>query len=281
MSPVGRAEVSANVIAFPGRPAPPADEPSDEATSVPTRNLRVPLFAGHEDCMLLDLGVIVPLLPAVRAMTRAHQHTALVERNIPELTKDVLLALYDGMTPDEVRRHITCQWQAEEPVDPQYYRGSDWESETRIVATLVKERHDWHGTPYSAMAVRVPDGAATQLALTLRREPFAIAVTELGKEGPRAAEGVRIGTMHRFKGLEFQRVFLTSVSEGQVPHQRVEAFRDTDPRRYERELQRARSLLFVAATRSRDELVITWNGGPSRFLPTSIETPLAAPRTRR
>ncbi|MFD5319827.1 3'-5' exonuclease [Streptomyces sp. NPDC127098] len=73
------------------------------------------------------------------------------------------------------------------------------------------------------------------------------------------------------KGLEFQRVFLTGVSEGQVPHQRVEAFRDTDPRRYERELQRARSLLFVAATRARDEPVITWNGRPSRFLPTSIE----------
>jgi superfamily I DNA/RNA helicase len=30
---------------------------------------------------------------------------------------------------------------------------------------------------------------------------------------------------------------------------------------------RARSLLFVAATRARDALVISWNGQPSRFLP--------------
>jgi UvrD-like helicase family protein len=119
------------------------------------------------------------------------------------------------------------------------------------------------------MAVSVPDGAAaTQLALTLARPPFTIPATELGKDGPRAAEGVRIGTMHRFKGLEFQRVFLTSVCEGQMPHQRIEGFRHTDPRRYERELQRFRSLIFVAATRARDELVVSWHGRPGRFLST-------------
>ncbi|MFD7690348.1 hypothetical protein [Streptomyces sp. NPDC059781] len=36
--------------------------------------------------------------------------------------------------------------------------------------------------------------------------------------------------------------------------------------RHRRELQRARSLLFVAATRSRDALAISWHGAPSRFL---------------
>ncbi len=30
---------------------------------------------------------------------------------------------------------------------------------------------------------------------------------------------------------------------------------------------KSRSLLFVAATRARDALVITWNGHPSPFLP--------------
>ncbi|WP_431983086.1 hypothetical protein [Streptomyces qinglanensis] len=35
--------------------------------------------------------------------------------------------------------------------------------------------------------------------------------------------------------------------------------------------QRARSLLFVAATRARDELIVSWNGRASRFLPPEAD----------
>ncbi|MFC8228415.1 UvrD-helicase domain-containing protein [Streptomyces sp. NPDC057287] len=155
---------------------------------------------------------------------------------------------------------------------PQFWRAPDWRTEMRAVATLVRERHDRYGTPYSAMAISVPNGAAaTQMAYTLSQEPFLIPATELGREGPRNSEGVRVGTMHRFKGLEFQRVFLTSVSEGQIPDQRSEAYRMASPDRYRQEQQRARSLVFVAATRARDELVVTWNGRASRFLPDDAD----------
>ncbi|MFE9481000.1 UvrD-helicase domain-containing protein [Streptomyces spororaveus] len=155
---------------------------------------------------------------------------------------------------------------------PQYWRAPDWQTEMRTVATLIKERHDRHGTPYAAMAVSVPDKAAvTQLAYTLASAPFFIPAAEIGRDGPRDTDTVRIGTMHRFKGLEFQRVFLAGVSEGLVPHQRIEAFRLANPARYRQEQQRARSLLFVAATRARDELVVTWNGKASRFLPEDAD----------
>ncbi|MHA7960253.1 UvrD-helicase domain-containing protein [Streptomyces sp. L500] len=151
---------------------------------------------------------------------------------------------------------------------PQYWRAPDWETEMRAIATLLKERHERYGTPYTAMAVSVPDKAAvTQLAYTLACKPFLIPASEIGREGPRDTDTVRIGTMHRFKGLEFQRVFLAGVSEGLVPHQRIDAFRLSSPDRYRQEEQRARSLLFVAATRARDELVVTWHGRASRYLP--------------
>ncbi|MGW5420192.1 UvrD-helicase domain-containing protein [Streptomyces sp. NPDC003943] len=151
---------------------------------------------------------------------------------------------------------------------PQYWRAPDWETEMRAIATLLKERHERYGTPYAAMAVSVPDKAAvTQLAYTLACKPFLIPASEIGREGPRDTDTVRIGTMHRFKGLEFQRVFLAGVSEGLIPHQRIEAFRLSSPDRYRQEEQRARSLLFVAATRARDELVVTWHGRASRYLP--------------
>ncbi|MER5687667.1 UvrD-helicase domain-containing protein [Streptomyces sp. NPDC002205] len=155
---------------------------------------------------------------------------------------------------------------------PQFWRAPDWQTEMRAVAALIKERHDCYGTPYSAMAISVPDRATvTQMALALAADPFRIPATELTKDGPRSPEGVRIGTMHGFKGLEFQRVFLAGISDGQVPHQRIDLYRRTQPERHRQEQQRARSLLFVAATRARDELIVTWNGKASRFLPEDAD----------
>ncbi|MFG3141846.1 UvrD-helicase domain-containing protein [Streptomyces sp. NPDC048211] len=156
---------------------------------------------------------------------------------------------------------------------PQFWRAPDRTSEMRAVAVLIKERHDAHGTPYSAMAVAVPDGGSAQeFAYRLATE-YHIPVVPLGKDGVRSDEdAVRIGTMHRFKGLEFQRVFLTSVGDGQVPRQNIEQYRLSNPDRYRLEEQRARSLVFVAATRARDELVVTWSGRASRFLPHDADT---------
>lgn len=142
----------------------------------------------------------------------------------------------------------------------------------RAIAALLKERHERYGTPYAAMAVSVPDkDAVTQLAYTLACKPFLIPASEIGREGPRDVDTVHIGTMHRFKGLEFQRVFLAGVSEGLIPHQRIETFRLSSPDRYRQEEQRARSLLFVAATRARDELIVNWHGRASRYLPRQAD----------
>jgi superfamily I DNA/RNA helicase/mRNA-degrading endonuclease RelE of RelBE toxin-antitoxin system len=80
-------------------------------------------------------------------------------------------------------------------------------------------------------------------------------------------DSVDVGTLHGLKGLEYQRMILVGITDSAIPGARVEALRDVDPPRYQRELLRSRSLLFVAATRARDSLVISWHGEPSRFLP--------------
>jgi superfamily I DNA/RNA helicase len=84
----------------------------------------------------------------------------------------------------------------------------------------------------------------------------------IGPEGPRLHDGVHVGTLQRFKGLEYQRMILAGITDAAVPGQRA----TSDPVRQQRELLRARSLLFVAASRARDALVISWSGQPSRFL---------------
>jgi superfamily I DNA/RNA helicase len=89
-----------------------------------------------------------------------------------------------------------------------------------------------------------------------------VAAGSIGPDGPRLPEGVHVGTLYRFKGLEYQRMILAGITDAAVPGQHVTA----DPTRQHRESMRARSLLFVAATRARDALVISWHGQPSRFL---------------
>ncbi len=89
----------------------------------------------------------------------------------------------------------------------------------------------------------------------------------------RRDEGVRLGTMHRVKGLEFERMFVAGVGAKYLPLHHLVASEDATVRE-EGELQE-RSLLYVAATRARNHLVITWHGEPSPFL--ERELPPSAP----
>jgi superfamily I DNA/RNA helicase len=92
----------------------------------------------------------------------------------------------------------------------------------------------------------------------------------IGADGPRRPDAVHAGTMHRFKGLEDQYMILGFATAGLIPAGRVEALKATDTERYEREVKRARSLRFVAATGARDALVITWNAQSSSCLPLAV-----------
>jgi hypothetical protein len=77
--------------------------------------------------------------------------------------------------------------------------------------------------------------------------------------------GVRLATMHRVKGLEFPVMILAGVNSKVMPL-RIAAV-ESDPTAKKEHEDRERSLLFVAATRARDQLIVTSWGTPSPFLP--------------
>ncbi len=78
---------------------------------------------------------------------------------------------------------------------------------------------------------------------------------------------IKLGTIHRVKGLEFNCVFIVAANDGIIPL--TQALKGTsDSLLYAENLQKERSLLFVAATRARDLLFVTGYGKPSRFLQT-------------
>ncbi|MEU7746719.1 UvrD-helicase domain-containing protein [Nonomuraea sp. NPDC049158] len=143
--------------------------------------------------------------------------------------------------------------------EPQLVPYSTWDAELDGIVRQVKQ---WGG---GSIAVAVPERwMVAEVENRLGRAE--IVSCSITSDGPRLVEApVHVGTMHRFKGLEYQRMIIAGVAEGLVP--RNLDFEESDPLRFRREMQRARSLLFVASTRARDSIVISWNGRKSRFLP--------------
>ncbi len=71
-------------------------------------------------------------------------------------------------------------------------------------------------------------------------------------------------TMHRAKGMEFSRVVLSGADDKHVPSPAT--FRNVPEEERTEALLRERSLLYVAASRARDALVVTWSGKRTELL---------------
>ena len=104
-----------------------------------------------------------------------------------------------------------------------------------------------------------------------------------GPEGIRElkSEGVRIMTIHASKGLEFDHVFVAALEEGLLPFTLFDKPGGKDRKKTDGEAENRiaeeRRLLYVAMTRARRGLYLSWarqrnyqgrklSGGPSRFL---------------
>ncbi|MFD7966878.1 3'-5' exonuclease [Streptomyces zaomyceticus] len=155
---------------------------------------------------------------------------------------------------------------------------ADWTDEIAQLAEALKQ---WRadithpaadGTvrdPSGTMAVCVADGEMAGRVATDPEMKPGITTATLNKDGPQGSGEVHIGTMRRFKGLEYQKLAIIGASDGILPRTAlIEQYEKTDPTRYECELKKSRNQLFVATTRARDALRISWHGQPpSPFLP--------------
>ncbi|MFP5021906.1 3'-5' exonuclease [Pseudonocardia phyllosphaerae] len=90
----------------------------------------------------------------------------------------------------------------------------------------------------------------------------------LPKDGSGHPGSVKVTSMHRAKGTEFTKVVVVAVRDHVVPLDFVFSQRPES----EHPLIRAqeRSLLYVACSRARNQLVITWHGAASPFLPVAV-----------
>lgn len=127
------------------------------------------------------------------------------------------------------------------------------------VAGLLKE---WMSEPAVApetLAVLVRDRGSQERVVTGLSER---GVSVRGVDGEAIRSGLPVVmTMHRSKGTEFSKVVLFAVREGSIPA----ALRDQqyDESAAADAVLRERSLLYVAATRARDVLAVSYSGKPS------------------
>ncbi|WP_415840268.1 UvrD-helicase domain-containing protein, partial [Nocardiopsis gilva] len=82
-----------------------------------------------------------------------------------------------------------------------------------------------------------------------------------------ATGSVRVTTMHGVKGLEFRAIAVTGVTADALPQMDHVTSADLDENQHLADLDAQRSLLYVACTRAREALYVSWHGQPSPFLP--------------
>jgi superfamily I DNA/RNA helicase len=91
----------------------------------------------------------------------------------------------------------------------------------------------------------------------LERLSLLQAVDEIGNK-PQEGKEVSLMTIHLAKGLEFDTVFIVGAAEGFLPHGRS---LESDA-----SIEEERRLMYVAMTRARKNLAISFYGIPSRFI---------------
>ena len=107
------------------------------------------------------------------------------------------------------------------------------------------------------------NGLRDDYSNALNRSGFQTYEIKTNGSEDRDVEGIRVATMHRVKGLEFQHLFVAGINDGIVPLGVVQSDDPVEIREFELS---ERALLHVAMTRAIKSLVVTSYGQPSKFL---------------
>ena len=133
-----------------------------------------------------------------------------------------------------------------------------------LVSTLRQLRDEQQSLASTCVAARTGK-AVEKLNGLLQGEGFNTRLINADESDDPSDPALRLATMHRVKGLEFDQVFLPALTADQLPLRRI---LDDCPDQLSKELfeQKERSLLHVAATRAKKRVVVSFSGKPSPFL---------------
>ena len=142
---------------------------------------------------------------------------------------------------------------------------SDPAEEQRFLVETLRQLRDEQGSLGATCVAARTNRSVDKLNTLLRSEGFATRVINADESDDPSDPALRLATMHRVKGLEFDQVFLPNLNADQLPLRRIQ---DGCPDELSKELfqQQERSLLHVAATRAKKRVVVSFTGEPSPFM---------------
>lgn len=85
------------------------------------------------------------------------------------------------------------------------------------------------------------------------------------RKDSQTSPGIRFATMHRVKGIEFEHVLIVAIQEGLVTLAYTMRGCDNEVSRLNAEMGEC-SLLYVAATRAKRTVTVSYHGKKSEFL---------------
>jgi mRNA-degrading endonuclease RelE of RelBE toxin-antitoxin system len=142
---------------------------------------------------------------------------------------------------------------------------SSLQEEVDYIAEYLKQTETEAGSLSGVCLVARTNNLLNQYQNALNEKGIAVYLIRRREAEDRTASSVRLATMHRVKGLEFDHVIIAGVNDGIIPFEGVE-MRSSDPTvRVDSEVNE-RALLYVAATRAKKEVMVTAFGKASRFL---------------
>ena len=137
--------------------------------------------------------------------------------------------------------------------------------EMQFLVKTIQQINSEQGTLGSTCIAARTNSEVKKLTLLLEEAGFGTRIINEKESDEPSDHSLRLATMHRVKGLEFDQIFLPRLDDIQMPL-RFELDQKPDETSKDLFIQKERSLLHVAATRAKKRVVITYSGKPSPFI---------------
>ncbi len=105
-----------------------------------------------------------------------------------------------------------------------------------------------------------------QYKTALEKHTIPVYQVKRSESDDRSREGVRMATMHRVKGLEFDYMIVCGANKGTIPMEYGGAYSSEDMTIRKDGMDRERALFYVAGTRAKKRLIVTGFGQLSSFV---------------
>jgi superfamily I DNA/RNA helicase len=151
---------------------------------------------------------------------------------------------------------------------PEVHEAANRDAELERLAQLAR---GWMSEGYCAHDIAIvarTEREVEELLCHLAKSGIqAAAITADGRQ----TQAVNVATMHRVKGLEFACVAVSGLASTSIPLADAICPADVDPAQHRADMETERALIYVSATRARDQLALTWSGSASSLLPATTQ----------